>query len=283
MAEKAGEGGGPLSELQLGIRELFRIAVPGAYAVILLRYFAPTSPLTVERNASTLELLAATFFLGLFLYALRVHSHWWPYDGPWRAGVERLGNVIRAQISRSGDHRDLYKYFLTTAAPEMRDRVHYFSSFYYMLCELSLVSFATWLAVVVAMLLRGMQGYPSWATKVAWTLFALAALYQSFRCTDLHKHHKGAERLFGDLWWQRMLPAMCVAAGILWLTVWVAAARGVSVLQAQYVLRLSFALPVAAVFLFCLANWQWTAIIGEQTVLVTHKRKQLNEMIKPAT
>jgi hypothetical protein len=279
------DSGGALSELQLGIREVFRIAVPGAYLVVLLRYFAPTSALSVRSGADTADLLAAAFFLGLLLYALRVHSHWWPFKRVWKREVNALSDAMKTHLGDPDAYRDLYKYFLATSAPEMRDRIHYFSSFFYMLCELSLVSFAAWVVVVTQLLLGVLSGGDSWMRVVAWTLLVAAAGVQAMLCSEVFETGKKRSRPpsshsqeSGALSDPSLIPVALVATAIIWLLGCAVYVRGFGVLRPSHAFRLTFALPVTSWFLFWLASWQWKAIIGEQRVLVRHKREILKAM-----
>lgn len=147
------------SDVELGIRELFRIIVPGAYGVILILLFAPQSSAATFVGRSLGFGVSSSFFLGLFGYALRPHERWAPYflhfekyrvqlneeitriltTAPVVREVENVLPPAR-NVHESRDHVALYKLFLESKAADLRDRVHYFSSFYYMLIELSLFS-----------------------------------------------------------------------------------------------------------------------------------------------
>jgi hypothetical protein len=143
-----------LSELEIGIRELFRIVIPGAYGVLLILVVAPNSEVGKLANKSIGIGVGFSFFLGLVGYALRPHERWAPYflhfekyrrklnDEIVRVvGVRRLAQAEEAKDENQGhDHVAIYKLFLESKASDVKDRIHYFSSFYYMLVELSLFS-----------------------------------------------------------------------------------------------------------------------------------------------
>src|SRR5438046_1772606 len=84
-----------LTELQRSIRELFRIFVPGAYALLLLQLLTPGTPALTRFEQSTLAQGIAIFFAGLFGYALRAHERWWPYFLWFESERVRLDNAIR--------------------------------------------------------------------------------------------------------------------------------------------------------------------------------------------
>ena len=66
--------GRSFSELQLGIRELFRVVVPGAYVIVLFKFLTRETEFYVTASGSTLSLVIAEFFSGLlamhFAYTL---------------------------------------------------------------------------------------------------------------------------------------------------------------------------------------------------------------------
>ena len=129
-------------ELELGFRELFRILIPGAYALVLTQVIDPTSSFSQAIAKNTASGLAATFFLGLIGYALRTHERWFPYFVYFEQQRASLNAEIAriTGLSEASDNVATYKYFLETDAEDVNDRIHYFSSFYYMLVELSLLS-----------------------------------------------------------------------------------------------------------------------------------------------
>ncbi len=145
------EGSGEkLSELQLGIRELFRILVPGAYVMALLVLFAPQTKIVILAEKGTARLVVASLFFGLAGYAARIHERSFPYFKVFEKWRNKLNDAIIATTGRGQgtDNVDVYKYFLETTGSGLRERIHYFSSFYYMLVELSFISFIAGLYLV---------------------------------------------------------------------------------------------------------------------------------------
>lgn len=131
-----------LSELQLGIRELFRILVPGAYVLGLLMLLTPGNALVRLAEQGASSQLVASLFFGMVGYALRLHERCFPYFVLFEKYRKPLNDAIIETTSKGGgrDNVDVYKYFLETSDSPLRNRVHYFSSFYYMLVELSYIS-----------------------------------------------------------------------------------------------------------------------------------------------
>lgn len=155
--------------IALGFREFFRILVPGAFAFGLVRYFLPElQPGWLYTEAS--GVIGSVVILGIAAHALQPHSIGiWrlkgipPYSTAWKQQIGRLNGAILAvtRLSKEEDQRDLYKYFLETKAPlSLRERIHYFTSFYYMLEELSFLS-------VIAGVLAFSQGLPTAVVLVA--------------------------------------------------------------------------------------------------------------------
>jgi hypothetical protein len=138
----ADSGGEQFSELSIGIRELFRIVIPGAYVLILFEWLTAGRIDQSAGEGRTLARVAFSALAGLIAYGFQVHEKWLPYRDVFKKDVTRLTNAIveAANCDRSRDLRKEYKYFLETRAPLVKERIHYFSSFYYMLDEMSLIS-----------------------------------------------------------------------------------------------------------------------------------------------
>lgn len=131
----------PTEALGLGFRELFRILVPGLYATGLVRLIASPFDRIKEISADGVEKLAISIALGLLLYAARVHEKIPGFRGFFKSELARLNTEISKVTGKNRDHTYEYKYFLETrVSSSLRDRIHYFSSFYYMLCAMSLSS-----------------------------------------------------------------------------------------------------------------------------------------------
>ncbi len=130
----------PTETLGLGLRELFRILVPGLYAALLIRPIAP-SDWVREISSDGIGKLAISIALGLVLYAARVHKTVPGYRGFFKSELAKLNSEVSKVSGTERDHTDEYKYFLEARVSSgLRDRIHYFSSFYYMLCAMSLSS-----------------------------------------------------------------------------------------------------------------------------------------------
>ena len=115
----------PLSELQLGIRELFRILFPGVYALLLLAVLASGTELVQSFTSSNARLSAAVLLLGVIGYGLRAHECWWPYSRVFEVYRKQLNVKIQAVSDLTGpDLKAEYKYFLTTGSRDVADRVH---------------------------------------------------------------------------------------------------------------------------------------------------------------
>ena len=131
----------PTETLGLGFRELFRILVPGLYTAALIRAIAPFDRVK-EVSSDAIGMLAISIALGLVLYAARVHEKVPGYKGFFKRELAKLNSEISKSSETERDHTYAYKYFLEASVSSgLRDRIHYFSSFYYMLCAISLSSF----------------------------------------------------------------------------------------------------------------------------------------------
>lgn len=134
----------PTEALGLGFRELFRILVPGFYAAGLIRLIGAPFERVKEFSSEGMEKLAISIALGLVLYAARVHEKVPGYRGFYKTELNKLNSEISRVTKKDRDHTYEYKYFLETrVSAGLRDRIHYFSSFYYMLCAMSLSSLLT--------------------------------------------------------------------------------------------------------------------------------------------
>src|SRR5438876_3729299 len=157
-----------LSELNLGIRELFRVLIPGAYTVIVFQWLRANvdSPLDYASVASgemrTFWLVGVSTIVGLIAYGLQVHEKWAPYCDVFDHYRQRLNNAVREATAakEAKNYVNEYKYFLETDGRHYKDRIHYFSSFYYMLDELSLISALGALAILARFFLKLNPDWP---------------------------------------------------------------------------------------------------------------------------
>jgi hypothetical protein len=100
-------------ELSLGIREIFRIVVPGGYTLLLLFWLAPSSAASAGlEKASTLAQIAVAVLIGLAAYGLQVHEKWFPYSLIFKDTRARLNEEIKkvAASADPTDHVHEYKY-----------------------------------------------------------------------------------------------------------------------------------------------------------------------------
>ena len=279
--------GGPLSELQLGIRELFRILVPGAYALTLLYLLTPAARLTIQIQASNVNQLIAVFFLGLFGYALRVHERWWPYFPSFDRHRATLDRSIEQVLGRrlAADHVHYYKYFLETRGTSIKDRVHYFSSFYYMLAELSLISllaavllFCQTLTDGYLFALRSFSTAPC-GTATASGLLICAAVIQTSLLLDT-----SGLRVKPTTWrdrlkkWLALLPAALTGAAVLTLVLARVTCERSVLLWIGVVDPRVWSFAVLSIALARLGAKQWAAIINEQVVFVRDRSADLREL-----
>ena len=175
------------------------------------------------------------------------------------------------------DYVDLYKYFLETAASEISARAHYFSSFYYMLVELSLVSF---LAAFIPGLAWGFQSAAAsgatYRLLIVGVLVSTAVVLQTYLLRGLsgvrQRSESGSEFNVAFVPPALLLMAICFAdypslralrslRGLNWL----------SLVQPMLFLVLAFAFER-------LAAKQWRAIIREQIWLVRDKAAELSQL-----
>jgi hypothetical protein len=262
-------------ELEIGFRELFRILIPGAYVVSLAQVIAPDAAFTQRLVKDTASGVAATFFLGLIGYALRVHERWLPYFWYFEKQRVRLNDEIArvASVSRERDNVDFYKYFLETSADNLSDRIHYFTSFYYMLLELSLFSAAAAYVLVAQFLFKAIASVSPIVVKLAVCSIALACIIQltvlfalSGIKTVRTKRALVAEPLLGILalvimilsgFWKGVLSVHILLCGI----------------------GLTPAILLTASYLFWrLGEKHWKQVIGEQVTLVNDHAKDLVEL-----
>lgn len=277
---------GLLSELQLGIRELFRIVIPGAYALGLLYLIAPQSEATALVSQGYLSISTYIFFIGLTGYALRINQKWWPFVGVFVRGIDRLDKAIRASApatmeNEEGESTDpyvhAYKYFLQTKAPEMRDRVHYFTSFYYMLTELSLFSFLGAVFLLFYHLRPGPQAGGSHLLSVAVCVcvFLAVSLQVGFVLGIIQPGNTGSSIY---LW----LPFFILGLAFVLLMIFHYLADTAGLLRSIFNYW-----SVILFFLFSafqrLAASQWEQIIGEQEVLVQDKAQDIKTLIEKVT
>lgn len=261
-----------LSELQLGIRELFRILVPGAYVMALLALFAPQNAIVQLVEKGTLNLLVASLFLGLVGYALRVHERCFPYFLVFDKHRKPLNDAIIETISaeEGKDNVDLYKYFLETCDSPLRSRVHYFSSFYYMLVELSFISGVSAIYFLVECLRKDTSVVSGFLADAAFGGILLGIVIQVLLLCGLHGLRKKEMPVI-----LAVAPGLLLTGGIITLSSIAGWPNFLACFTRDYLVPTFFLLAFA--FERLGAN-HWNQIISEQIIFVRHQSKYLLEI-----
>ncbi|MBA7505751.1 hypothetical protein ES706_04428 [subsurface metagenome] len=131
------------SSITIGIRELFRILVPGLMVVGYMRAEFPFLLSPWDGTASIVYVLILSFFIGLVVYVLRMHRWCWPWRNVFRQHIGRLIREVKVALGgmpplMAEVYHAEYKHFLETRVDRyFTERVHYFTSFYYLLVEIS--------------------------------------------------------------------------------------------------------------------------------------------------
>jgi hypothetical protein len=277
---------GSFSELNLGIRELFRVVVPGAYAVVLWAWLGSENTRQSLGESHNLASIAISILVGLLAYGLQVHERWWPYDLVFDKHRKSLNDAVAATVNadNTDNYVSEYKYFLETYAQQMKDRIHYFSSFYYMLDEMSLIS-AVAAVVLICNFFSSLN--PGWPISTYFVVLAFVLQIASLYLT-VGDGLKGASPTARTLRWQvYALKRGWIAITGIWLVwnfvmsiflhhIW---PRG-----PFYGVDSRFWVLIAAVCIFeRLAAKQWKSIIKEQVTLVKEKRDDLRKVLGAET
>ena len=131
------------SSITIGIREFFRILVPGLMAVAYVRVEFPSFLLLWDGTASFVYILILSFFVGLVVYVSQAYQRFWPWRNVYHQNIGRLSREVGVALGGtppllSDVYHAEYKYFLETRVDRnFTERVHYFTSFYYLLAEIS--------------------------------------------------------------------------------------------------------------------------------------------------
>ncbi len=273
---------GQFSELSIGVRELFRIVVPGAYALVLLEWLSREEVALVGGEGKTLSYIALSVLAGLIAYGLQVHEKWFPYTEVFRHNRDRLNRRIVevAQVQDSKDYVYEYKYFLETSA-DIRDRIHYFSSFYYMLDEMSLISVVAAVGLIARFFDELHSGNP------ISTYFVLVALV--WQLGGFYRGRREKPRDAPSYGFELLGRWLCSWIGI--VVAWFLWNVGLAILSNHlwprgpvYQVDWRFwALMAAAVIFERLGAKQWKSIINEQMVLVRDKKDHLKKVMDAST
>jgi len=139
-----------IEPLQIGFREFYRIIIPGALSLVLIISVVPQL-----NNLDWIMKAALSFFLGLVTYSTHVTRRQIMVCGQnlnvfsrqffKQIGflIEDLNSVCNLSQGKEYHHRTVWKYFLEKHVdPSLRERIHYFTSFYYMFMDSSVVLLA---------------------------------------------------------------------------------------------------------------------------------------------
>lgn len=259
-------------ELEIGFREIFRIIIPGAYFLSLTQVVASHLPFSKLITTSTAAGLAATFFLGLIGYALRAHERWFPYFRAFEVQRASLNNEIAriTELSNSEDNVSVYKYFLETGAAEFSDRIHYFSSFYYMLIELSLFSGAAAYFMITSSFFDRLRDINKAFAYTAVVLVGLACVIQLGALFFLTSVRTLRSRmvLYCDFGLS-VAAIVCLVIGGVCSNIAGAAFRAIG--------WTPLLLLILCYLFWRLGEKHWQQIVGEQLVLVNVKADKLRE------
>jgi hypothetical protein len=263
------EGSGEkLSELQLGIRELFRILVPGAYVMALLVLFAPQTKIVILAEKGTASLLVASLFFGLAGYAARVHERTFPYFRVFEKSRKELNDAIIAATGHGEgrDNVDVYKYFLETTGSELRERIHYFSSFYYMLVELSFISVISALYLVDSKLYPIARSRCAAASCFGFICLLLAIVGQVILLSGLSGLREKRDKILA------VFPTCLAVVG----SVVLAVVAGWPSFRFSFMENYPVPVFISLAFAFeRLGAKHWKQIVGEQIVLVKYHAEKL--------
>jgi hypothetical protein len=282
MEDRPETGTGTLSELSIGVRELFRIVVPGAYATLLFEWLTAGKFDQISGEGRTLTRIAVSVLVGLIAYGLQVHEKWLPYNVVFEQSRSRLNErIIKiANASNSKDYVGEYKYFLETRAPEIKERIHYFTSFYYMLDEMSLISA---IAAIALAFMFFCELNPDRPLSTHFVLVGIAlqlfTLYRDPYSYIIEKFNRLDERLR----WVLKYAASWLGITTIWIAWnWILAIYFHRMWPCGPLFRIDWrfwALISAAVIFERLGAKQWNSIIKEQIVLVNDKQIELRKVI----
>jgi hypothetical protein len=282
MADETETGTGTFSDLSIGIRELFRIVVPGTYAVLLFEWLT-AGKFEISGEGRTLTRIAVTVLVGLIAYGLQVHEKWFPYNVVFERGKTDLNRRIIEIGSASGDSKDYvgeYKYFLETRAPEIKERIHYFTSFYYMLDEMSLISAIAAIALVF-MFFRELN--PDWPMSVNFVLVGIVLQLITLHRDSYSKAVESYRLLEKIPRWMLKYAASWLGIVTIWLLWnWTLAFHYHRTWPFGPLFRIDWrfwALICVSMVFERLGAKQWNSIMKEQLVLVNNKRTALREVI----
>jgi hypothetical protein len=127
-----------LQRLDLPIRDVLRLLLPGALGIVLFNWtYYLYSSVDLLKSAPVVYLLGYTLVIGLITFSAGFHDWLWPWRAPWRKSLED----IRLQLERITGLTDLkhepwgkpmYKIWLDAICrPDVRGHLHYVTGLYY--------------------------------------------------------------------------------------------------------------------------------------------------------
>jgi hypothetical protein len=249
--------------LNLSFRELFRIFVPGVYAVALLGWLAPKAELTQFVTTGVIDTLVTSFFLGLIGVGLQVHEKWYPYTRDF----EKWRILLNHELGGGPDQVYRYKYILETLGEGIKDRIHYFSSFYYMLVELSLFSFAAVLFLAHSFIesLRSDLGFWIWVLRM---LIVVAFIVQLFLLSSFREMKGAISKL-------KFVPLLLVT---LWVVLLLILSWRALHTAWPFPLKKIIVLLVATYVFYRLSTKYWKSVIMEQIIFVREKASEIKKI-----
>ena len=173
------------------------------------------------------------------------------------------------------DNVDIYKYFLETRAEEMSDRIHYFTSFYYMLIELSFLSSLGAYVIVFGCIYQMAKDVSPTSDRLGIDAVLFVIVVQLVVLFPLNSVRTLRTRIV-----LFCLPVATIAA----LLIPTLATYNAGVLSFNGLLSAvgitPFALLVLSYLFWRLGDKHWKQIIDEQIVLVNAKGNELTEVAK---
>ncbi len=183
-------------------------------------------------------------------------------------------NAEIARFAGEGDHTALYKYLLTVGPTSVSDRVHYFSSFYYMLITLSLYSVFAAIAefFIPAFQIAYAVHLCGWATALFLSMAAVATQLFFMFVTGVRNRREYMEKF-------RFLPAAMIGGAGAFISLDFAFFTGTSTFSQTRAIWIVL-LALLAFVLANLGNKQWRSIINEQIVHVRKCREDIADLVR---
>jgi hypothetical protein len=133
-----------------GFREVFRIMIPGLWIIIIFSNkiskpiwdFLSKFDINYPQNIDTFLLLSVTWIIGFIWFSIQLSKKLKCY----KAYVLQLRNFMMELRDLKNEveliDKPVYQYYLANVlSPASRVRIHYFASLYYMLMDISIITF----------------------------------------------------------------------------------------------------------------------------------------------